>query len=463
MTETALRRLYGVLALLTLAPIWSARYIPTVDGPSHVYNSWVIHELIRGGNSLVAQWYAIDWRPHPNWLGHAVLALLMTIVPPLIAEKLLVSGIVLLFLYGIWLYAGCVDEWRRPFAFLAFPFAYNLPMQMGFYNFCIGAALYFIIVATWYRRRSPLLAGALLLLCYFAHPLPCALALLSVLLRPTPRLCGAVLPSVALLTWFIHTRGITTESAHYGAAGLFNYIYKSWILFTFDDRQTKLGTAIFILIAVLILITLARRRWHPLMIATILMIVVFARAPMSSSGGTMIMERMALFVILSPLAWLDARLPRRALAVLVIVLAATALIYDGYLVRRCRGASRRIAEFVRSAGAIGTNTAVLPLIRDVRLPSGTFLPVLSHAIDYALVEKHDVDAGNYEPATGYFPVKLRDGMHAADALGAHAIDFDLASYAPNGTYVFAWHVPPDAPVMGQLDRVTDTVYKVRPR
>jgi hypothetical protein len=46
------------------------------------------------------RWLFIDWRPNPNWLGHIVMALLMAIVPPLIAEKTLFSAIVLLFLAG---------------------------------------------------------------------------------------------------------------------------------------------------------------------------------------------------------------------------------------------------------------------------------------------------------------------------------------------------------------------------
>src|SRR5260221_3416908 len=154
MSDRWLRRLYLGLAIVALAPIWSAAYLPTVDGPSHLYNSWVLKELVRGNQGIVSDWYAIDWRPNPNWSGHAALALLLTVLPPVTAEKVVVSGIVLLFLYGMWLFAGAVDESQRPFAFFAFPFAYNLPLQMGFYNFCIGAALYFVIVAVWWGRRD---------------------------------------------------------------------------------------------------------------------------------------------------------------------------------------------------------------------------------------------------------------------------------------------------------------------
>src|SRR5260221_6608383 len=96
MPSVTVRRLYLALAIVSLAPIWSAHYLPTADGPSHVYNSWVLRELVLGHRGIVADWYAVDWRPYPNWSGHVVLALLMAGFPPLVAEKLLVSRIVLL-------------------------------------------------------------------------------------------------------------------------------------------------------------------------------------------------------------------------------------------------------------------------------------------------------------------------------------------------------------------------------
>jgi hypothetical protein len=46
-----LKRIYFALSILQLVPIWSVRYLPTVDGASHVYNAWILRELLmhRGG------------------------------------------------------------------------------------------------------------------------------------------------------------------------------------------------------------------------------------------------------------------------------------------------------------------------------------------------------------------------------------------------------------------------------
>jgi hypothetical protein len=473
MNGTMLRRIFFGLALLALAPIWSASYLPTSDGPSHLYNSWVLNQLVRGSHGPAAEWYAIDWRPHPNWLGHAVMALLMIVVPPLIAEKLLVSGIVLLFLYAIWRYAGTVDEERQVFAFLAFPFAYNLLLQQGFYNFCISAALYFLILAVWWKRRDnpdartiAIVAG-LLLLCYFSHPMSTLLAVASIGILWLATLPGrplaiharhlvSALPVLPLFVWFFHVQGVSLARARVSAAGLFSYIMRMWVLLTFDELQAKLGFALFLTLAVLIIITLIRRRWRwseedAFVLVTLAIVLVYARTPSVSSGGTMLMERMALFVVLSPIVWLAPRLPRRATIAFVIVFSIVSVVYTGYLVRRYRGLSRRVTELVRSADAIGSGTAFVPLIRDVR-PRGSFVAVQMHAIDYAAIEKGSVDIANYEAAAGYFPIRLRSGIPPPDAntAGPKVSEIDLTPYLARVPYVFLWHVPDDAPVMSQL-------------
>lgn len=473
MRGSMLRRLYFSLALLALAPIWSASYLPTSDGPSHLYNSWVLQQLVRGSQSPVADWYAIDWRPLPNWLGHAVMALLMMVVPPLIAEKLLVSGIVLLFLYAIWRYAGAADESRQVFAFLAFPFAYNLLLQQGFYNFCISAALYFLVLAVWWKRRDTpdartiAVVAGLLLLCYFSHPMSTILAIGSIGILWLATLPGrplaiharhlvSLLPVLPLLAWFFRVQGVSLARAPVSAAGLFSYIMRMWVLLTFDEFQAKLGFALFLALAALIIITLIRRRWRwsegdAFILVTLALVLVYARAPAASSGGTMILERMALFVVLSPVVWLAPRLPRRATIALVILLSVVSVAYTGYLVRRYRGLSRRVAELVRSADAIGRGTAFVPLIRDVR-PHGSFVAVQMHAIDYAAIEKGSVDIANYEAAAGYFPIRLRPGISPPDTntAGPRVSEIDLTPYLVRVPYVFLWHVPDDAPVMSQL-------------
>src|SRR5262245_2872526 len=124
--ERGLRWLFAALALLYLLPFWAVHYLPTVDGPCHTYNAWMIRQYANTAQyPLFQQYYEIVWRPYPNWTSHATMALLMFVVPPLVAEKLLVSGYVLLFLGGAWYLVGAVRPEERWLAFLIFPFVYH--------------------------------------------------------------------------------------------------------------------------------------------------------------------------------------------------------------------------------------------------------------------------------------------------------------------------------------------------
>ena len=40
--------LFAAVAALHLVPIWRVHLVPTVDGPSHVYNAAVLRELAAG-------------------------------------------------------------------------------------------------------------------------------------------------------------------------------------------------------------------------------------------------------------------------------------------------------------------------------------------------------------------------------------------------------------------------------
>src|SRR5262249_19075533 len=159
--------LFAAAALLHLVPIWRVHYIPTVDGPSHVYNAVVLRELARGTPEF-ARAFAVNPRPNPNWLGHALMVPFAA--KPLVAEKLLLSLIVLLFLWGCWRLGGV-------YAFLAMPLTFHLLLQMGFYNYSLGVALLLHAIASWWRRERGWITALWMLFCALAHPLPAAAAI----------------------------------------------------------------------------------------------------------------------------------------------------------------------------------------------------------------------------------------------------------------------------------------------
>jgi hypothetical protein len=372
-----LRQLFFALAVLYVLPFWVVRYLPTVDGPCHTYNAWILRQH---GNTeqypLFNQYYEINARPYPNWISQGGMALLMFVVPPLVAEKLLVSGYMLLFLGGMWYLVGSVRPEERWLSFLAFPFAWNQLFQFGFYNFSCSLALFPWIVGFWWRHREApgpgyaVKVNLLLWLCYFSHILSFALALAAIgvlwlacvpISRPgnwrrhllhVPIL----LPQVLLPIWFFLQETGGDIPDRWRLRRLVLYFAELRVLVTLDPFQRRVGIGIALLFLLLLLLTLIRKiRRRPLfqqedafLLLAVLAILLYAVSPQGLVGGSLLKPRLSLYPWLLLIPWFSPGLGRTARKAATSALALGALLYLGYMTHlyRVRG-----AEVARRASA----------------------------------------------------------------------------------------------------------------
>ena len=135
-SERVLRMLLVIGVFFCLLQIWLPTYFVNGDGPCHIANARVMHNWWTGTSvDLYKRFYYFNLHPHPNWLSHLMLAGLMYVVNGLIAEKLLLTGYVLLMVTGMYRLlrqvAGRPTYW--PLALFLFVF-HNLVAQ-GLYNF----------------------------------------------------------------------------------------------------------------------------------------------------------------------------------------------------------------------------------------------------------------------------------------------------------------------------------------
>lgn len=196
-----LRVVVAALLLAQLAPIWAFDYFPSQDGPAHLHNARVIRQAGESAPSAYREYYELRLQPVPNLLGHGVLAGLMTVASPRVAEKLLLSLIVLLFPVSI-IYALRTLRPEPGFAWLLpFPLVYNFPLHMGFYSFSLGVPLSVFAIGyvsahrAHFDLRHAAVLGPVLALAYFAHLLTLALALIAVGIIAVSRLRDAVRPA----------------------------------------------------------------------------------------------------------------------------------------------------------------------------------------------------------------------------------------------------------------------------
>jgi hypothetical protein len=336
-----------------------------------------------------------------------------------------------------------------------------------------------IVVAFWWRRRDDPSASSiaavalLLLLCYFAHPMSAALAMGSIgilwaaLLRGRPLRRHALhllafVPTAGLLQWFLssHAGSEIAGGADVPSAALLSQIVRTQLIETFDERQLIPGRLLFAIVVVLIAFTLIRERRRlreadAFFLVVMVMLAIDLWAPSETPGRAWINQRLSLFLILAPLPWLTPRLPRSAKAALVSLFSVMALANAGFQLHHFRRESDVVERFLAPLQTVRPGSVLLPLNFQRTTPPATF-GVTAHAVDHIAIEKGLIDLDNYEPRTGYFPIRYRPGTALPDVPGIEdrpgLVNLDSG---PAADYVFTWMMPADAPVAAKLAKDFD--------
>ena len=171
----------GILALtVALAPalsaVWAIPWFVTQDGPAHLYNARILADSFDPDAPSRAV-YTISWKPIPNWIGHLVLAGLVSSVPAWVADRIMTSmtlaGLAAAVLWLRWRVAG--TRGMGAAALLGVLLAMNLTWLLGFTSFLLGTCLFPITLGIWWTGRYRLsvrrivVLAALLTLGYFCH------------------------------------------------------------------------------------------------------------------------------------------------------------------------------------------------------------------------------------------------------------------------------------------------------
>lgn len=170
-------------------PIWYFQYYLNQDGTSHLYNSFILLELLQG-NKTFTDLYSINPYLIPNLTGHWIMTLLMFVFPPLIVSKLIITftfaGVVASCIWLRWQTSGN-DELAISLLF-GTVFAFNWMWFLGFYNFIIGFIGYTFTLGLFWKWKDTLnfkkviLLSLLILFVYFSHLISFGMLLGSILL-----------------------------------------------------------------------------------------------------------------------------------------------------------------------------------------------------------------------------------------------------------------------------------------
>jgi hypothetical protein len=159
-----------------LLAIWMVPWFVTQDGPAHLYNAQILTDSFDPA-SPSHKVYKLSWQPIPNWMGHILLAGLMSWLPAWVAERVMMSmtlvGLAAATLWLRWRVSG--ERGLAATALLSTFLAMNIAWLLGFASFLLGSCLFPTTLGVWWEGRYRLsgariaVLAALLCLGYFCH------------------------------------------------------------------------------------------------------------------------------------------------------------------------------------------------------------------------------------------------------------------------------------------------------
>ncbi len=131
--------LFWLLIALSVSSVWSYKAFVTLDGPSHLYNSYLLGMM--DNNPFISENYASNGLIISNYLSHILLNLFGRFLSPFNAEKLLISCILVFLPVTFRALVRCFGPNEKNLLLLAIPFLFNQLLILGFLNFNIAFIL----------------------------------------------------------------------------------------------------------------------------------------------------------------------------------------------------------------------------------------------------------------------------------------------------------------------------------
>ncbi|MFC1717146.1 hypothetical protein ACFL6S_26020 [Candidatus Poribacteria bacterium] len=471
-----------ILVIIYILPIWTFKYFPSQDGPCHIYNSFILKHY-DNPEYVFSKFYEVRKSPIPNWASHFSMMLLMYLVPPLIAEKILLTGYIVLMALSMLYLLSAVEAGRTPLAFIGFPFIYNYLLLMGFYNFSLSVALLMLAVGYWWKHyetfdvKNMSILGLLLVVLYFCHLVSLVLAMLSIvtvaILRLPPRftrwkqalfslLC--MLPAAGLTYYYTRTRG-TAQSGVWAWERLWQYFIRNESLAYYSQEQIILGKFVTGAFIALFFYTFIRDRFFTkewrfrlrisrkdfFLLLCVGFFIIYWQAPDGMSGGGFIKTRLSFLPFLIIIPWLSWDMPKIAKGIVGIMLMLLATAYIAHASYYHRNFSNDMKVYTSGYDVIERNKVILPLAFN-RSGGCWRIGMFLHAVGHYGYATGCIELDNYEATTSYFPTyykpDFRRPVHSI--IESKPAEFDFDEYADGIDYVITWALPSGSDVESRI-------------
>lgn len=496
--------LFFLITGCNLFPLAGLTFFPTMDGPAHLYNSTLISNLLFGGNTTVAHFFALNTMPVPNWTGHFILSFFNLFLSGNIAEKILIVlylvGLPFSFRYLI----KALNPQNAMLSFLIFPFTYSFLFLLGFYNFSLALIFFFFALGYWIKNQDKqytlhtfILLGVLVLLTYFSHVFVFGMLLfvmvahtvftvlfanldnLGFLVKEIFRrikiiVMVSLLPFLLFAGYVYSTHGSTSNLSFIDPDTLMDWIKNIRPIIVYNPAEEEMYTKkIAYLLLGLAVIAVYDRVNHLLkndqsfsdkffavlkhffrlgdfwLFAAGGMLYLYFKLPDSDGSAGYISVRLGLLFFLFVCVWLGAQnIPKWFGSIVILLILFCHFNINRYHRTVLKDLDKMAVNCHKAAEKIAPQSVVLPLNF-----SDNWL--VGHFSNYLGSEKPMVILENYECSTGYFPVKWNNenmpnakvGTLASGSLSCYWWQNNPANPEKKIDYVF---------MIGNIDLRTDS-------
>jgi hypothetical protein len=425
-------------ALMIIPCLWHRR-IEAGDLASHVYNAWLAQLIGKGqapGLYIVHQWN--------NVLCDVALLRLGNLFGLAAAEKLVVSGCVLIFFWGVFALVGAVAQ-RAPWhlapciAMLGYGYTFN----MGFLNYyvSIGLACFGLAIAWQGRAWDWLFVVALLPFVLLAHPIGFLLLLGTIAYITSWRKLGPgwrLLLPVTAVAGFYAFRWYLGNHAQYQADWTEEPFYKingADQLVLYGNRYLFLACAALAWGIIYLGTEMFLRRkesafWKSIRLAGELYLVAFCatallpenfRVSFYAGWIGLLVWRLTTISAVFALCVLGCLNSRRWQAT---GFAACGVFFFVFLYQDTGILNRMEAQAEKLLSGLPAGTKVVATIFE---PPGSRMEFIAHIVDRACIGRC-FSYANYEPSSGQFRIRVRQGSPVATASADDSEEIEGGAY-----------------------------------
>lgn len=413
MPRSAVERLCAAATAAALIPVWVFRWFPTQDGPSHLYNAFVLARYGDPASEVVRSFYQLNLRLFPNWTMYALMAPLTRILPPLVVQQIVISICVISIPIAVIYFQKSFKGTADATALLGVMLAFSYVLFMGFFNFVIGAALFAVATGFWWRRRDGrYLYGlyAILIATYLSHGLAFAATLLAIGILASVERRWRVLAELAPAILLFVLDALSRPAGEPLFRSFRWHVRQLATFFAAGHITISIVTTVVVIVGVVFgLIRMASGGQRAAGGISLAFLLAYFLVPWGYSGegwvqAGWINERLLFLTFLTLPAWIVLPRPAISMPVFSIVIVAHLAVVSFQIAQL----NTYIREITRCAAQIRPHSTIKTIF-----PTSEMRPQVTptlHLTAYFALQTDVVDLDNYEARLRDFPLVYREHL-----------------------------------------------------